>query len=80
MVDNKEKFKEGNYVFFAGAFYEIAKVFDELPMKNFIGVYDEPPTKHIDLLNKDNVKNAVNCNNCQGGGCPTCGGFGMLVN
>jgi hypothetical protein len=77
---SKTEIKEGEFIFYAGAFYEVAKVFNELPLKNFIGIYDEPPTKHIDLLNINNIKRAVHCNNCQGGGCPTCSGFGMMVN
>jgi len=70
-----EKLEQKDEVFFAGNFYEVS----ELPNFTngfFIGIYDEPPTKHIDYLNPKNVMKVYPCNKCQGGGCLDCGGFG----
>ena len=77
MITGKNK---GDYIFYAGAFYEIADPEPSFPFHNMIGIYDEPPSKHIDYIQTSNVEDAVPCNSCQGGGCPTCSGFGMLTN
>lgn len=67
------------HVFFAGRFYEVAEI-KKFPHGEMIGIYDETPTKHIDYLNPDERINiAYHCNNCQGQGCPTCSGYGLIL-
>ena len=68
----------GDTIFFAGAFYEVAEIKTSI-LGDMVGIYDEPPTKHIDYLNPDSVRIAYPCHTCQGGGCPTCGGYGKIV-
>lgn len=70
--------KEGNEIYYAGNFYEIAEIKD-FPHGTMVGIYDEPPTKHIDYLNPSGVKEVVPCYACQGGGCPVCSGYGKLI-
>ena len=41
----------GLMVKYGGALYEVASI-DE---RGMIGIYDEPPTKHVDFLNPRNV-------------------------
>jgi hypothetical protein len=65
-------------VFFAGAFYEVAEI-KRFPHGKMIGIYDEPPSKHIDYLHPNSVHKVENCNNCQGCGCTVCNGFGKIV-
>ena len=65
-------------VFFAGSFYEVAGT-KNFPHGKMIGIYDEPPSKHIDYLHLDSVREVYDCNNCQGCGCTTCSGSGKIV-
>lgn len=67
-----------DYVFFAGSVYKVAEI-KEFPHGYMIGIYDEPPTKHIDYINPTDANEVYNCNSCQGGGCPTCQGYGFLI-
>lgn len=66
------------WVFFAGAFYKVAE-YKKFPFGTAVGIYDEPPSNHIDYLNPANVDEVAHCHNCQGGGCPVCGGFGLYT-
>lgn len=75
---NIEKAKQGNEIYYAGGFYEIAEI-KEFPHGKMIGIFDEPPTKHIDYLNPEIVSEVYPCYACQGGGCPVCGGYGKIV-
>lgn len=68
----------GDEIYFAGSFYQVADIKD-FPHGRMIGIYDEPPTKHIDYINQDSVKISYPCNCCQGAGCPVCGGLGRRV-
>jgi hypothetical protein len=45
----------GKKVHFAGASYEVAEIAD-FPHGRMLGIYDEPPTKHIDFIKSQNVK------------------------
>jgi len=65
-------------VFYSEQYYEVAE-FKQYPHGIMVGIYDEPPTKHIDYLNISSVNEIYSCYNCQGGGCPTCQGYGWLV-
>lgn len=49
------KIKKGDKVLFAGSYYEVAEVAD-FPHGPMIGIYDEPPSKHIDYLNASSIK------------------------
>lgn len=71
--------KKGDLIYYAGARYEIAEI-KPFPHGDMIGIYDEPPSKHIDYLQKSNVKKTIDCFDCQGGGCPTCNGYGWIIN
>ena len=71
--------KKGDFVFFAGSFYEVAEVDLDFPFQDNIAIYDEPPSKHKDYLLKSSVRLALPCYNCQGQGCPTCSGFGKVI-
>lgn len=75
---NIEKIKEGDEVFYAGGFYTVAEV-KQFPHGKMVGIFDEPPSNHVDYLNPENVNETQPCPSCQGGGCPTCGGWGLLV-
>lgn len=46
---------EKSFVKFAGGEYKVAEVSQKLGA-TFIGIYDEPPSLHIDYLNMDNVE------------------------
>ena len=48
-------FKAGDKVSYAGSVYEVAhiKMFGNGPM---VGIYDEPPSKHIDYLKPGSLK------------------------
>jgi hypothetical protein len=71
--------KRGDEIFFAGSFYPVAEV-KEFPHGIMVGVYDEQThTNHIDWLNPSSLREVLPCYNCQGGGCPVCGGFGRIV-
>ena len=73
-----EKLKQGDEVYYAGGFYTVAEIKD-FPHGKMIGIYDEPTIKHIDYLNPNSVNEVYPCNNCQGGGCPVCGGYGKII-
>lgn len=75
---NLENLKTGDEIFYAGTFYEVAEIKD-FPHGEMIGIYDEPPTKHVDYLNPSSVNEVHPCNCCIGGGCPLCSGYGRLV-
>jgi hypothetical protein len=49
------KIKKGDKVLFAGTYYVVAEVSD-FPHGTMIGIYDEPPSKHIDYLNPSSIK------------------------
>jgi len=71
--------KVGDFIFFSGSFFEVAEV-KTFPHGEMIGIYDEKPkSNHVDYLNPSSVLLAQPCPSCQGGGCPTCGGFGKIV-
>lgn len=73
-----EKLSAGDEIFFAGTFYKVAEI-KEFPHGKMIGIYDEPPSNHIDYLNPSSVTQVFPCNGCQGGGCPTCSGYGRIA-
>jgi hypothetical protein len=75
---NIENLKVGEEIFYASRFYEVAEI-KEFPHGKMVGIFDEPPSKHIDYLNPSSVNEVYPCNNCQGGGCPTCSGYGRIV-
>jgi hypothetical protein len=75
---NVENLKAGEEIFYAGSFYEVAEIKD-FPHGKMVGIFDEPPSKHIDYLNPSSVNEVYPCNACQGGGCPTCSGYGRIV-
>ena len=77
-VERANNLKQGNKVFYAGAFYEVAEI-KEFPHGIMIGIYDDPNTKHIDYLQPNNVNEVIPCYACQGGGCTVCCGYGSLI-
>ena len=76
-MENTDQFKPGEQVFYAGSFYQIAEIKD-FPHGKMVGIYDEPPSKHIDYINPSSLAMAYSCPNCQNG-CPACGGYGMII-
>lgn len=70
--------QKGDKIRYANSDFEVAEVKD-FPHGKMIGIYDEPPSKHIDYLNPDSVSVYLPCNGCQGGGCPTCSGYGEIL-
>lgn len=46
--------KAGDFVRYAGSKYEVAEV-KQFPHGPMIGIYDEPPSKHIDYLQPGSV-------------------------
>lgn len=71
-------FKVGEEIFYAGTFYKIVEIKD-FPHGIMLGIYDEPPSNHIDYLNPRSVQKVFNCYNCQGGGCPACACSGFIL-
>ena len=68
------------YVKYAKHDYLVSRVVEMPGGYKMLEIFDEPPTKHTDLVNFKNVKFSkmkVNCNNCQGGGCPVCSSKGF---
>ncbi len=52
---NIEEIQIGDMIFYAGDTYQVADI-KHLPGNlQMIGIYDEPPTKHIDYLNPNQV-------------------------
>ncbi len=76
--EEAKKLRKGREVFYAGAFYKVALV-KPFPHGVMIGIYDEPPSTHVDYLQPKNVQSVFPCFNCQGIGCPTCSGYGRMV-
>lgn len=74
-TEEAQNLKTGEEVFYGKSYYEVAEI-KEFPHGIMIGIYDEPPTKHIDYLNPKNVMKVYPCNRCQGEGCLDCAGFG----
>jgi len=68
--------EKGERIFFAGRFYEVAYV-AKFPHGKMIAIEDEP--NHIDYISPDSVNAVYPCTSCQGGGCPTCFGYGEIV-
>lgn len=70
MNSTKQEIKQGDFVIFADSNYEVADVSNP----QLVGIYDEPPSKHVDYLNRDSVKLAgaspetpkfcINCKHC----------------
>jgi hypothetical protein len=75
---NIENLKVGEEIFYAGSFYEVSEIKD-FPHGKMVGIFDEPPSKHIDYLSPSSVNEVYPCYACQGGGCPTCSGYGRIV-
>ena len=51
----KMEIHKGDWVVYAGHIYEVAD--DSGP--THVGIYDEPPSKHVDYLNRSGVKLAT---------------------
>ena len=77
-IETAKNLKQGNEVFYAGAFYKVAEI-KEFPHGIMIGIYDEPKSKHIDYLQPNSVNEVYPCYACQGGGCPVCSGYGRII-
>lgn len=52
--EDLDKISIGDEVFFANRFYEVADISKQFGAK-MIGIYDEPPSKHIDFLNPNSI-------------------------
>lgn len=52
---NIENLKVGEKIFYGGSFYEVVEIKD-FPHGKMVGIFDEPPSKHIDYLNPNSVK------------------------
>lgn len=77
-VETASNLKHGDEVFYAGAYYLVAEI-KKFPHGVMIGIYDELNSKHIDYLQPHSVNEVIPCHACQGGGCPTCSGYGTLI-
>lgn len=49
----------GDYVLYAGTIYKVAEIKD-FPHGKMIGIYDEPPSNHIDYVKPESVIKALN--------------------
>lgn len=47
-INKNRNVKPGDKIFFAGSYYEVAEI---TPGGTMIGIFDEPPSKHIDYIN-----------------------------
>lgn len=74
-TEEAQNLKTGEEVFYGKSYYEVAEI-KKFPHGIMIGIYDEPPGKHIDYLNPENIMKVYPCNRCQGGGCLDCSGYG----
>lgn len=71
--------KEFDEVYFAENIYKVARV-KEFPHGIMVGIYDERRhSNRIDYLKPESLGEVIPCNDCQGGGCPTCNGFGRII-
>jgi len=73
-----QKLKKGNRIYYAGSVYDFATL-KMFPHGVMVGIYDEPPTKHVDYLQPQNVNIVYNCPACIGNGCPVCNGSGEII-
>ena len=73
-----KKLRKGSKLYYAGAVYEFATI-KKFPHGTMIGIYDEPPTMHVDYIQPSNIDNAYNCPACIGNGCPMCNGTGYII-
>jgi len=76
--ESAKKLRKGNRIYYAGGIYDFATL-KEFPHGIMIGIYDEPPTKHIDYLQPKNVDIIYHCPGCTGIWCPVCGGCGKII-
>jgi len=76
--EEANKLRKGSRVLYAGHTYEVAVV-KPFPHGNMIGIYDEPPSKHVDYIQPSNANVVYDCHACIGNGCEVCGGYGNLV-
>ena len=66
MKDKKLKeLRLADRVYYAGSIYKSAGLKD-FPHGKMIGIYNEPPSYHIDYLNPDSVSLVYPCYACQG--------------
>lgn len=47
----KQEIKQGDFVIYAGSRYEVA----DTSSPTLVGIYDEPPNKHVDYVRRENV-------------------------
>ena len=76
--EEAQKLRKGNRIYYAANIYDVALI-KPFPHGVMIGIYDEPPTKHVDYLQPENIRAVYPCHACQGGGCPVCSGSGEIV-
>lgn len=73
---NIDEIEVGMMVGYARFPYTVAEIKDFHHGK-MVGIYDEPPSKHIDYVTASSLSKIYHCPDCQNG-CPTCGGFGYI--
>lgn len=76
--EEAKKLRKGSRVFYAGSIYEFATI-KKFPHGVMIGIYDEPPLKHVDYLQPSNANVVYPCCACIGNGCPVCNGSGEII-
>ena len=76
--EQAKKLRKGSRIYYGGSNYDVA-VIKPFPHGVMVGIYDEPPSVHVDYLQPENVSLVLPCHACQGGGCKVCGGFGEIV-
>ena len=54
-IDTAKRLKQGDQIIYANGIYKVAEL-KEFPHGLMIGIYDEPPSKHIDYLQLENVE------------------------
>ena len=73
-----KKLTKANRIYYAGNIYEVA-VIKPFPHGVMIGIYDEPPSVHVDYLQPESVTPVYPCPACIGNGCPVCSGSGEII-
>lgn len=77
-IDKAKQLKEGDEVYHNSSFYDVANtsiIWDQL----MIGVYTDSEHKRVHYIDPNEVYEVIPCYDCQGGGCPTCQGYGKFI-
>ena len=76
--EEANKLRKGDRIYYGGSIYDFATI-KKFPHGVMVGIYDEPPSRHVDYLQPKNVRKVYDCPACIGNGCTVCDGFGQII-